>query len=51
MLYCTAKSTYDARDALQEFSDDLSDLLTFISYLESQLGDSCENNKATGGMG
>jgi len=34
-------STYDARDALQEFSDALSDLLTYNSYLEAQLADSC----------
>jgi hypothetical protein len=35
-------STYDARDALQDFSDALSDLLTFNSYLESQLAGSCD---------
>ena len=34
-------STYDARDALQDFSDALSDLLTFNSFLESQLAGSC----------
>lgn len=34
-------STYDARDALQAFSDNLSDLLTYLNYLEAQLEDSC----------
>ena len=35
-------STYDARDLLQDFSDALSDLLTYNSFLESQLAGSCE---------
>ena len=38
-------STFAARDALQTFSDDLSNILTYHAWLNGELGKACENLK------
>ena len=43
-------STYDAKDALELFSENLSDLLTYLNWLEAQLADSCDDLAADFGV-